>query len=220
MSNYKNHPYYTHQPYFIEILKQTSGNILELGCGEGSTHMIKEQIRGTGRKLVSLESNLQWLNKYTHLADDFHALHHVNADNNDTIATGNVWVDFIREKQLNDFEIVFVDSIPWSSIKTCFDYFLDKAKIIIFHDFDYFSINNIIGTSTGIQKSYHNNQLQQRSTCNLDGVVKHYRLYYPPPNCFPGHTGPPTLVCSNIMEEAEFNAMIATMESNIASYYQ
>ena len=29
METYKTHPYYTHQPFFIEILKNTTGNILE-----------------------------------------------------------------------------------------------------------------------------------------------------------------------------------------------
>ena len=69
--------FYTHQPYFKEILKNTTGNILECGCGEGSTMMIREHIRGTGRILVSLESNLEWLSKYTHLADANHVLQHV-----------------------------------------------------------------------------------------------------------------------------------------------
>jgi hypothetical protein len=45
MGTYKDNAYYTHQPIFIEILKKTTGNILECGCGDGSTLMIKEEIK-------------------------------------------------------------------------------------------------------------------------------------------------------------------------------
>ena len=129
MDTYKTHPYYTHQPFFIEVIKFTNGNILECGCGDGSTIMIKEQIKNTGRKLISLESNLEWLNKYKHLADPFHELYHIKAGSDDTLENGNKWVDFIKHNKLNDFEIVFLDSSPWLSRKCCFDYYLNNVLV-------------------------------------------------------------------------------------------
>ena len=209
------HGFYTHQPYFMEILKNTTGNILECGCGEGSTIMIRKQIRGTNRKLVSLESNLEWLNKYTHLADDHHHLQHVDADNEDCIETGNKWVEHIIANNLTDFEVVFLDSSPWMSRKCCFDYFLNKAKIIIIHDFDYFPNNNIIGKT--ILRTCVNDK--EKIECDLTGVVKNYKLFYPPYKHFVGTTGPPTLVCSNIMDPEEFDDLIRVIQSNEASYY-
>ena len=128
MDTYKTHEFYTHQPYFIEIIKLTNGNILECGCGDGSTKMIKEQIKNTNRKLTSLESNLEWFNKYTYLADSFHELYHIDTGNDDTIETGNDWVNFIKQNKLNDFEIVFLDSSPWMSRKCCFDYYLNQVN--------------------------------------------------------------------------------------------
>ena len=220
MDNYKTHPYYTHQPIFIEILKQTTGNILECGCGDGSTKMIREQIQNTHRKLVSLESNLDWLNKYTHLANSYHDLYHVDAGNDDTLETGNKWVDFIETHNLNDFEIVFLDSSPWLSRKCCFEHYLNKAKIIIIHDFDYFPNNNIIGTVSNREIKYHNGKYQEKIFCNIDGVVKNYKLFHPPDDYFPGSTGPPTLVCSNIMDDEDFKTLINTIELNIDSYYK
>jgi len=219
MSNYKNHPYYTHQPFFIEILKITDGNILECGCGDGSTKMIKEQIKNTNRKLVSLESNLEWLNKYKNLADPFHDLYHIEAGNDDNIETGNKWVEFIKQNNLNDFEIVFLDSSPWLSRKCCFDYYLNQAKIIIIHDFDYFPNNNIIGSVINKKTKYYNGKYQEKINCNLEGIVKNYKLFYPPDEYFPGSTGPPTLVCSNIMSDSDFQILIHTIELNINSYY-
>jgi hypothetical protein len=219
MDTYKNHPYYTHQPFFIEILKKTNGNILECGCGDGSTLMIKEQIKNTNRKLVSLESNLDWLNKYTHLADSSHELYYINASNDDTIETGNKWVNFIEEKELNNFEIVFLDSSPWLSRKCCFDYFLNKSKIIIFHDFDYFPTNKIIGNVIDKEIKFYKGKYIEKISCNLDGIVKNYKLFYPPYQYFAGETGPPTLVCSNIMSDDEFETLIQSIQVNVNSYY-
>ena len=209
------HGFYTHQPYFIEVLKNTTGNILECGCGEGSTVMIREQIRGTYRKLVSLESNLEWLNKYTHMATENHILQHVNADNTDCVETGQKWVEHIEANQLNDFETVFLDSSPWMSRKCCFDYFLDKAKIIIIHDFDYFPDNQIIGKT--ISRTFVGEK--ERIECDLTGFVKNYKLFYPPFKHFVGTTGPPTLVCSNTMGAEEFDTLIRIIQKNEASYY-
>jgi hypothetical protein len=216
MSTYKDHPYYTHQPFFIEVLKNTSGNILECGCGDGSTLMIRDQIKGTSRKLVSLESNLEWMNKYTHYEDENHKLFHVNASFRDTDETGKQWVEFIDKHNLNNFEIVFLDSSPWLSRKHCFDYFKDKAKLIIIHDFDYFPEHNIIGSVLN-KETYDGKHI---ISCDLTGVVKNYKLFYPPLKYFAGETGPPTLICSDIMDTDEFNKLILTIEKNKSSYYK
>jgi hypothetical protein len=234
MTTYKDHGFYTHQPYVMEVLKTITGNILECGCGDGSTYMIKKHIHDTSdqqcttdrctsdqqcttnRQLVSLESNLEWLNKYTHLADANHQLYHVATDNTDCLETGNKWVDFIQTLEIKDFEMVFLDSSPWMSRKCCFDYFLNISKIIIIHDFDYFPNNNIIGTT--ISKT--NVDGKEKIVCDLTGIVKNYRLFYPPYKYFIGLTGPPTLICSNIMEKDEFDALMNVIETNEASYYE
>lgn len=215
MGEYKSNPYATHQPFFIEILKQTNGNILECGCGDGSTIMIKNQIKNTNRKLVSLESNMEWLHKYIHLADNNHKLHYINASNNDTIETGNKWVEFIKNNQLNDFEIVFLDSSPWLSRIACLNYFLDKAKIIIIHDFDYYPTFNIYGKVVSKESYGH----KQKIECDLSDTIKNYKLFYPPYEYFAGDSGPPTLVCSNIMTDDEFKTLIHNININLQSYY-
>jgi hypothetical protein len=114
---------------------------------------------------------------------------------------------------------VFLDSSPWLSRKCCFEYYLNKAKIIIIHDFDYFPSNNIIGSVISEESKYYNGKRQTKIVCNLDGIVKNYKLFYPPDEYFAGSTGPPTLVCSNIMDEHEFSMLIKTIELNIHSYY-
>lgn len=219
MQPYKTHPYYTHQPYLTEVCKFVNGNILECGCGEGSTILLKQLIQNTNRKLVSLESNLEWLNEYTHLADSSHTFYHIDANNDDVMETGNKWVKYIADKQLNDFDIVFIDSSPWLSRKCCFDYFLNKAKVIVVHDFDYFPLHNIIGNITYTENKEYNGKRITKHHCNLDNVVKNYRLFHPPEDFFAGDTGPPTLVCSNTMDDDEFQSLIQTIEYSLPSYY-
>ena len=97
IQTYQNHAYYTHQPYLIEMLKNTNGNILECGCGDGSTLIIKEEIKNTNRKLVSIESNLEWFNKYKDLANASHKLYYINAGNNDTMETGETWFNLLNQ---------------------------------------------------------------------------------------------------------------------------
>ncbi len=218
MATYKTHPYYTHQPFLGEILKHTTGDVLECGCGDGSTVFMRSILASTTRRLVSLESNREWLAKYTHLADANHQLYHVDAGFDDTIETGSKWVDLLKTKNLNngnDFEVVFLDSTPWMSRKCCFDYFLDKAKIIVVHDFDYFPINNIIGKVT---KKEFDGRIE-KIECDLSDVVKNFKLFYPPDEFFVQWTGPPTLVCSNLLSNEDFDALIKTVEQNVASYY-
>jgi hypothetical protein len=214
--SYKNHPFYTHQPYLLEVLRNTSGDILECGCGEGSTPMIRKYINGTTRKLVSIESNLEWLNKYRHLQDDSHLLYHVPANNVDSMITGQVWTSFIAS-HLSDrqFEVVFVDSSPWLSRKCIFDYFKPIAKVIVIHDFDHFPNNGLIGKT--IRKEIQGGK--ETITCDLTGEIKNYKLYYPPYDYFPASTGPPTLVCSDVLTTEEFTALTAAIDAVIPTYY-
>lgn len=219
MNDYRFNVYYTHLPFINEIVKYTNGDILECGCGEGSTILLHQEIQNTNRKLVSLESNIEYFNKYSYLADSSHSLYYIEADNYDNVETGNKWVDFIQNNIFNNFDVVFLDSSPWFSRKCCFDYFLNKAKIIIIHDFDYFPNNNIIGYTTNVTLTNNNNKFQEKIECNLDGIVQNFKLYYPPDEFFAYKTGPPTLICSNILNNDEFQALITTIDNNINLYY-
>ena len=216
IGNYRNHAFYTHQPVVAEIIKLTTGNILECGCGIGSTLFIENLIKNTDRKLVSLESNQDWLNKIKNLSKvDFVE---VLATNDDTIENATIWVETI--KKLNqDFEVVFIDSSPWLSRKVIYDYFKNKNVIMIIHDFDYFPNTNLIGKTTKKETYVVNGKSIEKIECDLDSVVNNYKLFYPPEPFFAGPTGPPTLVCSNRLSKEKFNTLIQTIEANVGSYY-
>ena len=191
IGNYRNHPFYTHQPVLTEIIKMTTGNILECGCGLGSTLLIKKLIQGTDRKLVSLESNEEWLNKFLYLENESHQLHKVPATNDDTLENATIWVDTIKSLDKN-FEVVFIDSSPWLSRKVVYDYFKGSSTYLVIHDFDYFPNNDIIGTTTSKKTEGGREKIE----CTIPDI--NFKLYYPPDQFFPGATGPPTLLATSL----------------------
>jgi len=213
---YTTNEFATHQPCVLEILNATTGNILELGCGEGSTMMFRNFISDT-RKLVSIESDKNWLNKYLHLQNDNHQLYYVNAGNENTLQTGQAWVDFI-ETTLKDmtFDIVFIDQSPWTSRFSTLKYFMNRAKYIIVHDVDYFPrISHQMGK---VVNEYITSIGQTRYTMDFSDIAKQFYVYYPTEK----YTYPlsiPTLICSNIATKDEFDLMVQTIEGNKAKYY-
>jgi hypothetical protein len=198
--NYKNHAFYTHQPVVAEVLKLTTGNILECGCGIGSTLYIKNLIKNTDRKLISLESDQNWLNKIK----NFNEIIHVPATNEDTLENATIWVETI--KKLNEhFEVIFIDSSPWLSRKVIYDHFKNQNVIMIIHDFDYFPNNDIIGKT--ISKTNENGI--EKIEIEIQDI--NFKLFYPPDNFFPCASGPPTLVATNTLFDLN--------KIDITSYY-
>lgn len=212
---YKTHPFYTHRPFVNEVLKMTTGDILECGCGEGSTKLFRQYI-GPNRKLVSVESNRDWLMRYIPLANEYHELYHVPAGSADNLDTGRIWTNSVNDRVGNrHFDIVFIDSSPWVSRTAMMEHFKDKAKVLIVHDFDYFPNHNIYGHTT--KKSQFGDK--EIIECDLSEHLKNWHLFYPPIQFFAGPTGPPTLIASNTMSDDEFKQMVKTIYQNYWSYY-
>jgi hypothetical protein len=214
--SYKTNQYATHQPLLIELLKNTKGNILELGCGEGSTKLFRNFINND-RKLYSIESNREWLDKYIHLEDNNHKLLYINASNDDNDDTGKIWTDFI-DKELNDitFEIVFIDQSPWTARTHCLNYFKDKAKYIIVHDVDYYPYSNKFGR---IISEYKREDGKSKADIDFSDIAKLFYTFYPPFEYYTYPAGIPTLLCSSIASETEFKSLIDIIEQNYSNYY-
>ena len=183
--DYKINSYSTHQPVLIEVINKTTGNILECGCGDSSTKLIKSLILNTNRKLISLESDKNWLDKFSNLNDKNLSIFYVDASNDDIDSTGQIWQDFFKNNDSiknNFFDVIFVDQSPWIARTYTLEYFKDKAKFIIIHDADYFPIYGKWGKII-------NNEYDFSDVCN------NYKF-------FP--TIPPTLLLSNTLTKEEF----------------
>ena len=102
----------THQIVLKEYISRTTKPILELGSGDNSTRQIHEWCKN---KILTIDDNEVWLNKYLDLKDDRH--------------------DF---KMLDNYKdrkwgLVFVDLINWE---------LRKAAILKYKDADYVVIHD------------------------------------------------------------------------------
>lgn len=63
-------PYGTHQPVLLAACRQSTGPIIELGCGDWSTQLLHDTF--PDRYLISVETNMEWMTKYVHLRSPKH----------------------------------------------------------------------------------------------------------------------------------------------------
>jgi hypothetical protein len=110
----------THIPLLAAAVARTRGDVLEFGCGDYSTPMLHNMLAGTGRKLVSLETNKEWLERYADLRGPGHVLAHVT-DWRDAILPGK-------------FSVAFVDCQPGEARALLVKALADSAEFIIAHD--------------------------------------------------------------------------------------
>jgi hypothetical protein len=180
------YPTYTHQPFLDKYIRETTGDVIEFGAGDGSTGLIRKLLEGTGRKLVTVESSSEWLER---MKSEFPE----NADH-EYIFTSN-WYDTIQTFPKDRFDVVFIDQNPWIARKWTLDHFRNStAKYILIHDVDYFPVNGVFGRRLG------------EFSFDFSDYFKHYNVYYPE-KPWPYKTGPPTLVGTNtdqpLFEESE-----------------
>ena len=109
----------THKPILKEaVLQCGKDNILELGCGDGSSPMLREM----GKELYSLESDWEWGKKYgAILVPD--------------------WVKAYKIFSQIKWGVVFVDNAPWEARELAIDYFKNQAEFVVLHDSDYFTVH-------------------------------------------------------------------------------
>ena len=65
-------PYLSHIPVLAAAMALTSGPVLELGAGLGSTYTLHGLCGVMGRKLLTLESNKDWLLKFINYGRPWH----------------------------------------------------------------------------------------------------------------------------------------------------
>jgi hypothetical protein len=193
-------PYATHQPFLEWYIKKTSGDIIEFGVGNGSTGFILDLIKGTNRKLLSLENNKDWYNEIKNI--------YPPNDNHEYIFV-NDWNEEIYKLDKNRYSIVFIDQNPWSARVTAMNYFLDSNDYILIHDVDYFPKNKLFGkiVPDTIKRKNTKKRIKIEPKFDFSDKFKNWKLYYPK-KPWPCSTGPPTLVGSNKdleIDEIELN---------------
>lgn len=113
-------PFGTHQRVLAHAVKNSSGAVLEIGCGHGSTPMLHELCRG--RKLVTLETDFDWMIQFHHLANLEHEFYH--ADN---------YEEFDELIRSGKWDVVFIDHAPAERRNFEIEK-VTNAKFVVVHD--------------------------------------------------------------------------------------
>lgn len=69
--------YFSHLPFLAAAITQTSGPVLELGAGLGSTLMLHGLCGAFGRELVTIESDTEWIRKFLSFKRSWHKIRYV-----------------------------------------------------------------------------------------------------------------------------------------------
>jgi hypothetical protein len=123
-------PYGTHFPLLAAACAASKGPILELGCGTWSTPMLHEIAKATGRRLVSLETDPEWLATFDDFRTDWHELRHVPGGG--PMGEGAAWDDVPLEK--TEWGVVFVDHRPGDRRRVEIERLRGRAEFLVVHD--------------------------------------------------------------------------------------
>lgn len=102
-------------------LEATTGEVIEMGMGQGSTPFLHQYCKDANRKLFSYESSLEWAMKFQDNISEGHHVMHVH--DWDAVSLRHPFPD-----------VVLIDHAPGERRKTDISLFAWKAKFIVCHD--------------------------------------------------------------------------------------
>lgn len=126
----------THQPYLIKGIENSRGDVLELGVGMFSTDLIHHILGHTERKIVSVDDNSDWINKFVHSNSEKHQFDLVER-------SVDSWITAIDYYSKSRWGVVFVDQgfgeeIWRPSRNYSVQKLIDCSDFVIAHDADMF----------------------------------------------------------------------------------
>lgn len=110
-------------PFLWLALENTSGDVIELGMGDGSTEKLHEYCKHHNRKLYSYESDLEWYKKFERFRTKDHEI----------IYVGNNW-EPLYENHREHVAVLFSDEAPGEMRKYNISMFSTIADVVVAHD--------------------------------------------------------------------------------------
>ncbi len=117
--------YSTHLPVLMEVMKRTTGDVLELGPGVFSTPVLHWLCQAQNRNLLTIESDKKWLN---------FCMKYYRTPLHKFLLVGD-WNE-AREPISKEWDVALVDLSPDPMRAEMIKVLADKAKYIIIHDAD------------------------------------------------------------------------------------
>jgi hypothetical protein len=176
--------YATHQPVLLAAVQATEGAIVEFGCGHGSTPLLHRLAVLDRRRLITLDTNEQWLARFrSQFESPWHEFHAVSQ-----------WGEALASLDWDaSWSVVFVDQDAWDARAATVRRFRDLAEYVVVHDCDYFPREGLFGSELAPLKGP-----ADRGARDYSDVFLSWRELFPPEPWPYRPTGPPTLVGSNV----------------------
>lgn len=119
--------YGSHIGPLVQAVRQVPGNVLELGTGHYSTQVL-HALCCPERKVLSLDTNDEWLAIFRYLECPSHEFHLVSEP------TLKGWLSTVQSLDLTGFGLAFVDFWPGTFRIEVADYLIDVVPVIAVHD--------------------------------------------------------------------------------------
>ncbi len=105
--------YSSHLPMLWLAISNTKGNVVEFGCGEGSTMMLVKECVRQKRHFHSYENNDRYSKKFKDIVTE---------------------IKDYMDVHLHEPNVLFIDSAPGEQRKDLIELHKDNADVIIVHD--------------------------------------------------------------------------------------
>jgi len=112
----------SHRELLWKALEATQGHVVEFGVGPGSTGVLDEYCRDSGRMLFSYENNKEWFDKFAHMHSSYHYVNFV--DN---------WEQALY-KHRERVGVFFSDEAPGEIRRYNIAMFCNLADVVVVHD--------------------------------------------------------------------------------------
>ena len=129
--------YGTHVTPLTVALQNTTGPILEMGCGDFSTPILHALCAPNKRFLLSAETDKKWMNLFTDLERGWHHFQYVPA--NEWHCNPHTLWDHVGKEM--HWGVVFIDHSPGERRVVDIERLRNKADIIVVHETQQSSYN-------------------------------------------------------------------------------
>jgi hypothetical protein len=173
----------THQPVLWAVAHAAGGPIAEFGSGNGSTPLLHAIASRLGVRLVTLDNDASWLERYRQsLESPLHEFRLVED-----------WsVELARPEWDENWAVVFIDQNPFEARALTVARFRSSADYLVVHDDDYFAERGLFGVAIRPLLGPHD-----RGERDFSDTFSSWCEFFPPEPWPFRPTGPPTLLGSN-----------------------